>query len=68
MLQFVPLTDEMLYAWKGPPLPLVPYRCGLPCVREDQRCTANASPALTPSLSAVPALSSSAYFAGPSEG
>ena len=68
MLQFVPLTDEMLYAWNGPPLPLVPYRCGLPCVRDDQRCTANASPGLTPSLSAEPALSSSTYCAAPSDG
>lgn len=33
MLQFVPLTDELLYATNGPPAPLVPYRCGLPCLR-----------------------------------
>lgn len=68
MLQFVPLTDEMLYAWSGPTLPLVPYRCGLPCARDDQCCTANASPGLTPNLSAVPAFSSSTYCAGPSDG
>ena len=34
MKQFVPLTDEMLYSLVGPPVPLVPYRCGLPCQRE----------------------------------
>lgn len=68
MLQFVPLSDEMLYAREGPPLLLVPYRCGLPCAREDQRCTNNASPGLTPSLSASPALSSSTYCAAPSDG
>ncbi len=68
MLQFVPLTDEMLYSCNGPPLRLVPYQCGLPCVRDDQRCTAKASPGLMPSLSAMPALSSSTYCAAPSEG
>lgn len=68
MLQFVPLTDEMLYARDGLPLPLVPYRCGLPCAREDQRCTESTSPGLTPSLSATPALSSSTYCAAPSDG
>ena len=68
MRQFVPLTDEMLYARNGPPLRLVPYQCGLPCARDDQRRTVNASPGLTPSLSAVPALSSSTYWAGPSDG
>lgn len=68
MLQFVPLTDEMLYSRNGPPLRLVPYQCGLPCVRDDQRCTAKTSPALTPNLSAMPALSSSAYRASPSDG
>lgn len=68
MLQFVPLTDEMLDAWNGPPPRLVPYQCGLSCAREDQRCTVNASPGLTPILSAVPALSSSTYCAAPSDG
>jgi hypothetical protein len=68
MLQFVPLTDEMLYSWHGPTLPLVPYRCGLACARDDQRCTVNASPDLTPSLSAMPALSSSTYRAAPPDG
>lgn len=68
MLQFVPLTDELLYALDGPPLPLVPYRAGLPCVREDQRVTSSVSPAFAPILSDMPALSSSTYRAGPSEG
>lgn len=68
MLRFVPLTDEMLYAMDGPPLPLVPYRTGVPCVREDQRCTVSESPGFTPSVSAMPALSSSTYRAGPSDG
>lgn len=68
MLQFVPLTDEMLYASNAQPLKLVPYRCGLPCARDDQRCALNASPGLTPILSAVPALSSSTYCAAPSDG
>ena len=68
MLRFVPLTDEMLYAWQGPLLPLVPYRCGLPCAREVQRCTDSVSPGFTPSLSATPALSSSTYCAAPSDG
>jgi hypothetical protein len=34
MKQFVPLTDEMLYSYAGPPTPLVPYRCGMSCRRE----------------------------------
>jgi hypothetical protein len=33
MLQFVPLTDDVLYAAGGPPALLVPYRCGLACSR-----------------------------------
>ena len=69
MLQFVPVTDEMLYGrGQGPPLPLVPYQCGLPCVHDDQRCTASTSPGLAPSLSAMPALTSSTYRAAPSDG
>lgn len=68
MLQFVPLTDEMLYAQDVALLQLVPYRCGLPCARDDQRCTSSASPGLMPSSSAVPALSSSTYRAAPSDG
>ena len=31
MRQFVPMTDEMLFAAGGLPGPLVPYRAGLPC-------------------------------------
>ena len=34
MRQFVPLTDEMLYSLAGPPMPLVPYCCGMVCRRE----------------------------------
>jgi hypothetical protein len=34
MKQFVPLTDEMLYSLAGPPMPLVPYRCGMLCRRD----------------------------------
>src|SRR5947207_5442944 len=34
MKQFVPLTDEMLYGLAGPPVSLVPYRCGMVCRRE----------------------------------
>jgi len=33
MKQFVPLTDEMLYSKAGPPMRLVPYRCGMVCRR-----------------------------------
>ena len=31
MLQFVPLTDDMLFRAEILPTPLVPYQCGLPC-------------------------------------
>ena len=68
MRLFVPLTDEMLYARNGSPLQLVPYQCGLPCARDDQRCTTMVSPGLMPSVPTVPALSSSTYCAGPSDG
>lgn len=68
MLQFVPLTDEMLDEMDGWSGRLVPYRCGVPLARDDQRCTDNTSPTLTPRASAVPALSSSTYRAGPVEG
>ena len=30
MLQFVPMTDDVLYRTDDLPGPLVPYRCGLP--------------------------------------
>src|SRR5258708_11902434 len=33
MQQFVPLTDELLYATSGLPGRLVPYRVGMPCGR-----------------------------------
>ena len=31
MLQFVPMTDDVLYRTEDFPGPLVPYRCGLQC-------------------------------------
>lgn len=31
MLQFVPMTDDVLYRAEDFPGPLVPYRCGLQC-------------------------------------
>ena len=80
MKQFVPITDDLLYRLGGPPGPLVPYRIGVSCRRAlqdgagfprgavDQRTTVNVSPGVMPSLSAVPALSSSTYCAAPSEG
>ncbi len=34
MLQFVPMTDDVLYRAHDLPGPLVPYRCGLPCWHE----------------------------------
>jgi len=81
MKQFVPITDDMLYRGGGPPGPLVPYCVGMMCgwmagaeaggaYAESvlQRVTASASPGLSPSLSAVPALSSSTYWAGSAEG
>ena len=82
MKQFVPMTDDMLFDAQQFVGPFVPYRYGVPCVRqmrdEDAQrdvqaernyfATDNASPGLTPSLSAMPALSSSTYFDGPSLG
>jgi hypothetical protein len=68
MKQFVPITDDMLFDAANFVGPLVPYRIGVMCARQlreserramDQRATANASPGLTPSFSATPALSSS---------
>lgn len=34
MLQFVPMTDDVLYREQDLPGPLVPYRCGVPCWHE----------------------------------
>lgn len=78
MKVFVPLTDDELYALLAASATLVPYQTGVPClhalenpanaatVRQpgDQRWNSSLSPTLTPSLSAVPALSSSTYCAG----
>ncbi len=68
MKQFVPITDDMLFDAGNFVGPLVPYRFGVMCARQlreserrasDQCATVNVSPALTPSFSATPALSSS---------
>ena len=68
MKQFVPITDDMLFDAGNFVGPLVPYRFGVACARQlrdgdrssrDQCATVNVSPGLTPSLSAMPALSSS---------
>jgi hypothetical protein len=77
MKVFVPLTDDELYALLAASVKLVPYQTGLPCLHAlegaavaapdrggDQRWNSSLSPTLTPSLSAIPALSSSTYFAG----
>lgn len=68
MKQFVPITDDMLFDAGNFVGPLVPYRFGVVCARQlrdsersltNQCATVSVSPALTPSLSAMPALSSS---------
>jgi len=68
MKQFVPITDDMLFDAGSFVGPLVPYRLGVACARQlrdngrgavDQCATVSVSPGLTPSLSAMPALSSS---------
>lgn len=68
MKQFVPITDDMLFDAGNFVGPLVPYQIGVMCARQlreserramDQYPTVNGSPGLTPSFSAVPALSSS---------
>jgi hypothetical protein len=66
MKQFVPITDDMLFGAGNFDGQLVPYRFGVECARQlreseagNQCPTVNASPVLTPSLSAMPALSSS---------
>lgn len=77
MKQFVPWSDDDFCNSPGAPLILVPYQVGLPChhalerpapeaqAAADQRWNSSVSPGLTPSLSAVPPLSSSTYWAGP---
>lgn len=81
MKQFVPLSDDELYAMLAASMPLVPYQTGLPCHHalhetaapavappagegEVQRWNSTLSPGFRPSLSAVPAASSSTYMAG----
>lgn len=81
MKQFVPLSDDELYAMLAASIPLVPYQIGLPCHHalhetaapaaalpagegEIQRWNSTLSPGFRPSLSAVPAASSSTYMAG----
>lgn len=78
MKLFVPLSDDDLYEIDAQQLRVIPYQVGLPCHHamggptpelsaeaEGQRWNSSESPGLTPSLSAVPPLSSSTYMAGP---
>ncbi len=78
MKLFVPLSDDDMYEADAQRLRLIPYQVGLPCHHamgspiptlsvqaEGQRWNSSESPGLTPSLSAVPPLSSSTYIAGP---
>lgn len=77
MKQFVPWSDDDFCSPQGQSLRLVPYQVGLPChhalerpapeaqAETGQRWNSSGSPGLTPSLSAVPPLSSSTYLAGP---
>ena len=46
MLQFVPMTDDLLYRSEDLPGPLVPYRCGVPVWHEPSvaKNTATAQP------------------------
>ncbi len=80
MKVFVPLNDDMLERLlqdtSGSELP-VPYQAGLPTINQLRARQGTAlqsssrdstSPAATPSSSALPALSSSTYMAGPSLG
>jgi len=69
MKVFIPITDEMLE--KGMiPDELVAYQVGMPLLSQVQtvplqpRSTTRRSPTPTPNSDAVPALSSSTYFAG----
>lgn len=68
--QFVPVSDDEFEAMARQQLRLVPYQVGLFCHHAweantesapTQRWNSSTSPGLTPSLSAVPALSSSTY-------
>lgn len=77
MKQFVPWSDDDSCNTQAAPPKLVPYQVGVPChhalerpapeaqAAADQRWNSSMSPGLTPSLSAVPPLSSSTYLAGP---
>ncbi len=77
MKQFVPWSDDDFCNTQAAPPKLVPYQVGVPChhalerpapeaqAAADQRWNSSTSPGLTPSLSAVPPLSSSTYLAGP---
>lgn len=52
MKQFVAMTDDVLYRGDGPPVPLVPYQCGVFCwhrLREESQ-----SAELDQAASAVP--------------
>jgi len=54
MLQFVPMTDDVLYRTQDLPGPLVPYRCGLPCWHQLQaEGEAPAQPMPAPPVAAV---------------
>jgi hypothetical protein len=72
MKQFVPVSDDEFEAMMRQQLRPVPYQVGVPChhglvagavssASGPQRWNSTTSPGLTPSLSAVPALSSSTY-------
>jgi hypothetical protein len=64
MKQFVPISDEMLYRVGGPPLPLVPYRTGVPCRRQLREEVAAPRP-IEPAPRADPAPLSAAPSARP---
>ena len=56
MLQFVPMTDDVLYRTQDLPGLLVPYRCGLLCwhqLRTDADASGQPTPA--PTVEAVSA-------------
>ncbi len=60
MLQFVPMTDDVLYRAQDLPGPLVPYRCGVPCwhqLRVDGDSSGAPSPLPATASAAEPALS-----------